>query len=248
MRLEDLTGMRFGKWTVLKRAPTKSDHATRWLCKCDCGTIKDIAAATLKNGESKSCGCYRKESASKHQVENLRGYKFGLLTVIDLAYVAKNRQCVWKCMCDCGTYTNVYASNLKRGHTLSCGCIGTSVGENEVAKILRNMHVNFDREYSFEDLISPNGGKLYFDFGIKDAEQNIIGLIEYQGIQHEKAMPNAPYFGQFQREYSDQAKRNYCAEKNIPLAEIWYNEPIINATRAALQKIYGHANSVPRLQ
>jgi hypothetical protein len=28
---------------------------------CDCGTVKDILQQSLKDGESKSCGCYRKE-------------------------------------------------------------------------------------------------------------------------------------------------------------------------------------------
>jgi hypothetical protein len=32
----DITGQRFGKLVVLKRAPNKN-KAVMWLCQCDCG-------------------------------------------------------------------------------------------------------------------------------------------------------------------------------------------------------------------
>ena len=152
-----------------------------------------------------------------------------MLTVIKLDRVAKNRQCVWRCKCKCGNETTVFSSNLIRGHTLSCGCIGASLGENSIDQILKLFRVKFEREYHFDDLVGLNGGYLLFDFAIKDKDDQLIGLIEYQGIQHEKAMPNNQYFGQYQREYSDNAKREYCKAHNIPLFEIWYDENIVNA-------------------
>lgn len=61
--LEDLTGQRFGRWAVIERAPNKG-KVTMWHCKCDCGNEKDVCAAKLKNGESRSCGCLQKEIVS----------------------------------------------------------------------------------------------------------------------------------------------------------------------------------------
>lgn len=37
----------------------------RWLCKCDCGTIKVCNGHSLRRGNTKSCGCYKKETASE---------------------------------------------------------------------------------------------------------------------------------------------------------------------------------------
>lgn len=54
-KLVDLTGMKFGAWTVLYRAENDKHGSTRWMCKCDCGTISAITAATLKNGKSRGC-------------------------------------------------------------------------------------------------------------------------------------------------------------------------------------------------
>lgn len=52
----DLIGQKFGRWTVLKY-----NGKSRWLCKCDCGTLSVVRASELKNGNSKSCGCLHKE-------------------------------------------------------------------------------------------------------------------------------------------------------------------------------------------
>lgn len=62
MKLIDLTGNRYGRFVVLKRSEkaTKS-HDVHWVCKCSCGTIKDILSGTLKNGTTKSCGCLRRD-------------------------------------------------------------------------------------------------------------------------------------------------------------------------------------------
>lgn len=55
-KLKDLTGMRFGKLTVLCRADRNDSHGKPiWTCSCDCGTIKDVSSTSLRNG-TKSCG------------------------------------------------------------------------------------------------------------------------------------------------------------------------------------------------
>lgn len=65
----DLTGQRFGRLTVIKRAPdhfTKSGtRITMWNCICDCGKEKDVTANALRKGVTRSCGCYSNEVKSK---------------------------------------------------------------------------------------------------------------------------------------------------------------------------------------
>jgi hypothetical protein len=56
----DLTGHRFGRWVVLGRAENKGRNAA-YFCKCDCGTERILSAFILKKGDSKSCGCFKKE-------------------------------------------------------------------------------------------------------------------------------------------------------------------------------------------
>lgn len=39
-----------------------------WLCKCECGTIKEIDAFPLSKGITVSCGCYNKEVNSNRAI------------------------------------------------------------------------------------------------------------------------------------------------------------------------------------
>ena len=54
------------------------------------------------------------------------------------------------------------------------------------------MGFNFKRQITFKDCLSPKGSKLRYDFGIYDKNNNLIGLIEYDGIQHFQPIE---YFG-----------------------------------------------------
>jgi len=50
----DLTGQRFGRWTVLERSPSNPKMAKR-LARCDCGTETTLLQYDLTKGRSKSC-------------------------------------------------------------------------------------------------------------------------------------------------------------------------------------------------
>lgn len=55
---KDLTGRVFGKLTVIKLGSRKSkNRSLYWLCKCECGTIKEIRGDGLVSKNVISCGC-----------------------------------------------------------------------------------------------------------------------------------------------------------------------------------------------
>lgn len=62
-RFIDLTGQRFGRWTVLRYAG--SHNGAFWECRCDCGTVRVVRGCSLRYGESKSCGCSRAEATAR---------------------------------------------------------------------------------------------------------------------------------------------------------------------------------------
>ena len=64
--LIDLTGQRFDRLLVLKRAENTRQHKPQWLCLCDCGQESVVAAHNLKSGNVRSCGCLKLESATTH--------------------------------------------------------------------------------------------------------------------------------------------------------------------------------------
>lgn len=65
MRLNDLSGKRFGLLRVVSRAHNKKSW-TMWNCQCDCG--RDIVAYSthLLRGNTKSCGCKQSAAGAEH--------------------------------------------------------------------------------------------------------------------------------------------------------------------------------------
>lgn len=44
----DLTGLKFGRWLVLGRAPTKKSNGHRyWRCQCDRGVLREVYQCSL---------------------------------------------------------------------------------------------------------------------------------------------------------------------------------------------------------
>lgn len=62
----DLIGVRFGRLTVVERAENDKHCHSRWVCLCDCGNVKIVAARHLLSGNTMSCGCLDKEMSSIH--------------------------------------------------------------------------------------------------------------------------------------------------------------------------------------
>lgn len=90
---KDLTGMRFGRLTVIDKAsPAKGSHGenlSRWNCICDCGNKRIVRALVLLNGRTLSCGClgkeHRRAAVLKHGLSKQRIYHI-YLGMIDRCY------------------------------------------------------------------------------------------------------------------------------------------------------------------
>lgn len=74
-----LPGTRFGRLTVIERAPDwvspnnpKAKHKLVYKCKCDCGNIVNVMATHLASGHTLSCGCLNKELSDKRTSIGLR--------------------------------------------------------------------------------------------------------------------------------------------------------------------------------
>jgi|GEM_PF-464541 len=120
--VEDMSGRRFGMWTVLRQDlsdQSTSKRGARWICRCDCGRIKSVLGYALRDGRTTSCGCNRQS-----RVIDLSGQRFGMLTVIKQDYEnpLDRAGAQWFCKCDCGTVVSVPSGRLRSGQTQSCGC------------------------------------------------------------------------------------------------------------------------------
>ena len=114
----NLSGLRFGKLTVISRGENTTDNKAQWLCQCDCGNTKLVRAAHLRSGATISCGCATKIDIS--------GQQFGRLTAL-YRVASRNGVGYFHCRCSCGNELDVRTSHLINGNTKSCGCYNDDV-------------------------------------------------------------------------------------------------------------------------
>lgn len=228
---EVTVGKKFGDWTVLeievKNPNSKAKRVRKGaLCECKCGKQQYIEYRALYDGRTTNCGCeWHKQAGQKRMLNNIIpiGTQFGKLTVIGDAGMDKYNKHFSICQCECGTILNVANTHLKNGHTRSCGCQTESFGSQKIKKLLQNNNINFITEYTFSDLLSPNGWPLRFDFAIfKD--QQLYELIEFDGPQHYNSY-SGYYEGKLEQiQQYDEIKNQYCKEHNIKLIRVSYKE------------------------
>jgi hypothetical protein len=125
MRVNDLTGKTFHRLTVQNRVASKRRGAARWLCRCACGTLREVDGIDLSAGKVMSCGCIRKD--------DLAGQRFGRLLALRPTGQVRRGRAMWECRCDCGNTTIADISLLRNGHKQSCGCLhNEAIGERSL--------------------------------------------------------------------------------------------------------------------
>lgn len=68
-RLINLMGQRYGRLSVIGAEKPRHGHGA-WLCECDCGNTIVVTTCHLRADHTKSCGCFRKETARNRAKEN----------------------------------------------------------------------------------------------------------------------------------------------------------------------------------
>ena len=218
----DLTGKRF-TWLIVLEKLDKRKNEWYWKCRCDCGNIVEVRGVSLREGKTRSCGCLKQEAvrAPKGNVKDLVGQRFGHLIVTERAGSDHRGEAKWACICDCGNPTILYilGSNLRTGHTRSCGCDRRSHGEQRVTELLSEHKVPFQTEYKAFQYSSGYNAK--FDFYVDNKY-----FIEYDGETHYKSnlhgWHNAEQLSLQQER--DVIKNKWCLANNIPLIRIPYTK------------------------
>lgn len=237
-------GVPDSKLTVIQEAKSKEGRAY-WLCKCDCGNTTIVSGKNLRNGNTKSCGCLQKEVLKKrHRDKHLDmiGKTYGFLTVLDYGdYYIKpddTKRQKMKCKCNlCGNIIEVQSSDLRNKKQISCGCIH-SKGNTQIFLFLKEKNINFKREYKIKEC--KDKLPLPFDFAFFDDNNKLIGLLEYQGIQHftcENHGWDKPDKFKIVQEH-DKIKLDFCKKNNIKLFYITYTENINIKLKEILNELY----------
>ena len=198
------------------------NYNTKVVVQCkECNTIFEITPHHLLNGH----GC--KKCASKKVGDILRKDNDDFILELEkisstIRILSKyvNSKTNVKCQCTiCGNEWVATPNNLLKG----TGCImcnhKQSKGEQKVQSILEDWQIGYISQYTYDDLLGVNNGKLSYDFYLP--RYNL--LVEVQGIQHEKSVDIFGGDTQFKKQQEhDKRKREYAKSHGYRLLEIWY--------------------------
>lgn len=90
-KINDLTGKKFGKLTVIKYCGTVNHKAT-FECLCECGNTKVIQGVLLSNGHTRSCGCLAENNTDQTKHGMSKTHIYGVWCTMKSRCYNKNSQ------------------------------------------------------------------------------------------------------------------------------------------------------------
>lgn len=154
MKIIDLTGRRYGDFTIIDRIRTENDKYHKWICRCICGNEIILDSYYIRNvWKGTDCGCKT----------TLVGKTFGKLKIIEKVGKKINTLSNYICQCECGKFRTYRATYLLYGKVKSCGCArihtarnnGLTVAFNTYRKHARIRDLDFSlSKIEFEKLIN----------------------------------------------------------------------------------------------
>lgn len=214
----------------------KNSHKVVWW-KCPVAEDHEWQAAIYNRFKSKKgsgcpCCCGRKTvlsnclSTTHPKVAKEWHLTKNIISLHDVTY-ASNKKAWFRCTNDPShEWKCKIASRASCGQ--GCPICASSKGEKAIKLHLDNLQIEYKREYRITECrhIRP----LPFDFALLK-DDNLLGLIEYQGRQHyipDKYFGGIKGFNIVQR--NDNIKQNYCKENDIKLLIIPFMESNIEQT------------------
>ena len=223
----DLTGQRFGKLIVTRRAANNKNNKTCWYCDCDCGNKDEIKVGQdLKRQHTTSCGHCNEKRINGTTIIDIRGKQYGNFIVKELMPErTSNRQTLWKCKClKCQTEVIVREGDLvhNNGNYIKCDCSKKYIGEETIKNILKEHDISFEYQKTFQNCKFINTNRpAVFDFYVDNKY-----IIEYDGQQHFEYRENGISWNNkehFEKtQLRDKFKNKWCLDNNIPLIRIPY--------------------------
>lgn len=141
-------GDRFGRFIVIRELPQQG-YKRSVEVQCDCGSPpKVVPFFPLVNGESKSCGCLKRDHMRKvgreqtvrrdaipYNEEEYKGMESGFLKFVRLLPRLPSGALMVQCLCVCGNMVKILATDFLTGHSKSCGCYKIIVAKEQIAKV-----------------------------------------------------------------------------------------------------------------
>lgn len=126
----DLTGQKFNRLLVISRNYDKQKEtncsSSYWNCLCDCGKSVVVDGRYIRNGRTKSCGCYNKDRITRTGQDNKKWNFYDITSEsYGVGYTTSNKQFLFdkedyeKIKSICWHYQKGYIVGLLNGKKIS---------------------------------------------------------------------------------------------------------------------------------
>lgn len=138
---QDLTGMKFGKLTVVKQLYPDNNCHMLYECECECGNKTITTNSNLILGHTKSCGCLVAETMSK----NMKKYnKYDLSGEYGIGYTTDGKEFYFD-LEDYDKIKNYCWSISSHGYV-------TSRDEHQKIQMLHRVIMGISRDHNFDNI------------------------------------------------------------------------------------------------
>jgi hypothetical protein len=69
MHIRDI-GRKFNRLTVVEDVGIVGTRYRHWVCRCDCGAMTVVRAASVRRGAIRSCGCFRQQATQQRSLKH----------------------------------------------------------------------------------------------------------------------------------------------------------------------------------
>lgn len=194
----------------------------------ECGYIFEMKPNSFVNGcRCPSCAIEKRAKVNRKTHDEFLSSVFNLvgdeyLVSSNSSYFNNKTKILFK-HTKCNSEFKMAAANFLAGQR--CPCCSESKGEKQIEIFLLEKKINFQKQYTFENLKRKR-----FDFLILDSNNKIKFVLEYDGEFHFKPFSNTKRsLEKFERQkLSDKEKDNFCLKNKISLFRIpyWYFDNI----------------------
>lgn len=191
---------------------------------CKCGNPFSTSFAKFKDRNKRQCydcGIGIRADSQKFDINQVKN----IIELEDCKLLSKeyiNARTPIYIECECGDEFYTTLEIFQRGKNRCDYCTSKqSKLERLIENHLTKCQIKYEKEYRFSDC--RKNKPLPFDFAVFDKHNNLIALIEADGVQHFKPVE---YFGGetifLEQKERDKIKDEYCLRNNITLIRIPY--------------------------
>lgn len=122
---KNLTGLKFGRLTVLEQAGSRIGKNGKplifWKCLCECGNIVEVYSGSLTSGLTTSCGCFQKEKAKENGLKCKRENIYDLTQKYGIGYLYNSTEKFYFDLDDYDKIKNYYWTINNNGYVITGG-------------------------------------------------------------------------------------------------------------------------------